>query len=205
MESVARVIVPAGEGRAVRVAAGQRVRVVDVEGAQVGDVFAFAADDVSEHLSASHTRAWTSRLFPAAGEHFVTDRRRPILTLVSDTSPGGHDMLIAACDPQRYTTLGVRGFHRSCADNLRGSLDELGLAVPVTPQPVNVFMRIPVAADGRLSWLSAASRPDDAITFEAAMNCVFVVSACPQDVVGISGDGPTPLAIEILSAPDSKE
>ncbi|GAA3615359.1 urea carboxylase-associated family protein [Nonomuraea rosea] len=192
------VIVPAREGRAVQVRAGQRVRVTDLEGGQVGDVFAFAAQDVNEHLSASHTRAATSRLFPAHGERFVTDRRRPILTLVGDTSPGRHDMLIAACDPERYRALGVAGFHASCADNLARSLAGLGLAVAVTPQPVNVFMRIPVADDGRLSWLTAISRPGDAITFEAAMDCVFVVSACPQELVGINGHEPTPLAIDLL-------
>ncbi|WP_084959551.1 DUF1989 domain-containing protein [Thermoactinospora rubra] len=193
-----RVIVPAAEGRAVKVRAGQRVRVVDLEGGQVGDVFAFAADDVSEHLSASHTRAATSRLFPAIGEPFVTDRRRPILTLAADTSPGEHDMLIAACDPARYRDLGAPG-HASCADNLTASLAKLGLAVPVVPQPVNVFMRIPVADGGRLSWLNSISRPGDAITFEAAMDCLFVVSACPQDLVGINGHKPTPLAIDLLA------
>jgi uncharacterized protein YcgI (DUF1989 family) len=193
-----RVIVPAREGRAVKVRAGQRVRVTDLEGGQVGDVFAFAAQDVNEHLSASHTRAATSRLFPAHGERFVTDRRRPILTLVGDASPGRHDMLIAACDPERYRALGVAGFHASCADNLARSLAGLGLAVAVTPQPVNVFMRIPVAHDGRLSWLTAISRPGDAITFEAAMDCVFVVSACPQELIGINGHEPTPLAIDLL-------
>ncbi|WP_436975814.1 DUF1989 domain-containing protein [Nonomuraea angiospora] len=197
-----RVIVPATEGRAVKVRTGQRVRVTDLEGGQVGDVFAFAADDVNEHLSASHTRAATSRLFPAIGEPFVTDRRRPILTLVEDTSPGWHDMLIAACDPARYRALGVPGFHASCADNLAKSMAGLGLAIPVTPQPVNVFMRIPVADDGRLSWLSSISRPNDAITLEAAMDCVFVVSACPQDLVGINGHEPTPLAIDLLNGQD---
>lgn len=39
----------------------------------VGDVFAFTD---TEHHSASDTRAFTSRLFPAVGEHFVTQRAR---------------------------------------------------------------------------------------------------------------------------------
>jgi uncharacterized protein YcgI (DUF1989 family) len=197
-----RVIVPAGEGRAVKVSTGQRVRVTDLDGGQVGDAFAFAAADANEHLSASHTRAAISRLFPLVGEQFVTDRRRPILTLVADTSPGRHDMLIAACDPARYRALGVPGFHASCADNLGESLSRLGLAAPGIPQPVNVFMRIPVADDGRLSWLSSISRPGDAITFEAAMDCVFVLSACPQDLVGINGHQPTPLAMDLLDSHD---
>ncbi|MFF5264369.1 DUF1989 domain-containing protein [Actinomadura viridis] len=197
MVTIGRTVVPAGEGRAVRVRAGQRVRVVDVEGGQVGDLFAFASDDPREHLSAAHTRSVTSRLFPQMGESFVTDRRRPILALAGDTSPGSHDMLIAACDPARYEALGVPG-HASCARNLELALAGLGLSAAVTPQPVNVFMRIPVEGSGRLRWLPAESRAGDAITFEAAMDCVVVVSACPQDLAGINGDTLTPLAIDVL-------
>nr|WP_216858633.1 urea carboxylase-associated family protein [Actinomadura verrucosospora] len=192
-----RTLVPAGEGRAVRVAAGRRVRVVDLEGGQVGDLFAYAADDPRERLSAAHTRSETSRLFPALGEAFVTDRRRPILTLAGDTSPGSHDMLIAACDPARYAALGVP-VHRSCARNLDLALAELGLEAGTTPQPVNVFMRIPVEEAGRLRWLPAESRAGDSITFEAAMDCVIALSACPQDQVGINNGRPTPLAIDVL-------
>lgn len=197
---IRRVEVPGGAGRAVRVRAGELVRVVDVDGGQVGDVFAFAADTSGEHHSAAHTRAATSRLFPAVGEPFVTDRRRPILTLVADTSPGHHDMLIAACDPQRYAQLGAPG-HRSCATNLREALATVGdpYSGPV-PQPINVFMRIPVAADGTLSWLPAPTAPGDAITFRAELDAVVAVSACPQDLVGINRGTPSPLAVEVLAA-----
>ncbi|MEV0388153.1 urea carboxylase-associated family protein [Nonomuraea sp. NPDC050643] len=202
-----RTVVPAREGRAVRVAAGQLVSVVDLEGGQVGDVFAFvpasagaggSAEGPAEHLSAAHTRGSTNRLFPVVGERFVTDRRRPVLTLVSDTSPGWHDMLIPACDPARYAALGVEGVHASCADNLSRALAGMGLSVPFTPQPVNVFMRIPVEDGGRLRWLPAVGRPGDAITFRADTDCVVVVSACPQDLVEINGGDPTPLAIDVL-------
>jgi uncharacterized protein len=193
-----RVVVPAGAGRAVWVRRGEQVRVIDVEGGQVGDVFAFAADDAREHLSASHTRTSTGRLFPAIGEQFVTNRRRPILTLVSDTSPGVHDMLIAACDPARYRALGVPE-HASCADNLRNTLTQIGLTVDAVPQPVNVFMNIPVGINGELSWLPAVSRPGDAVTFKAEMDCAVVVSACPMDLNSINGERLSPLAVEVVS------
>lgn len=203
MTTEGRTVVPAREGRAVRVAAGQRVSVVDLEGGQVGDVFAFVPAPVGagaapETLSAAHTRGATNRLFPEVGQQFVTDRRRPVLTLVADTSPGWHDMLIPACDPARYAALGA-GAHASCADNLKRALAETGLSVPFTPQPVNVFMRIPVQDDGRLRWLPSASRPGDAITFQAVTDCVVVVSACPQDLVEINGGAPTSLAIDLRS------
>ena len=102
-------VVPAGAGLAVWVRHGEHLRIVDVEGGQVGDLFAFAGADPGEYLSASHTRTSTSRLFPLIGEQFMTNRRRPILTLVADTSPGVHDMLIAACDPEHYRMLGPPG------------------------------------------------------------------------------------------------
>src|SRR5258708_13915549 len=98
-------VVPAGPGLAVWMRHGEHLRIVDVEGAQVGDLFAFAAADPAEYLSASHTRTSTSRLFPRIGEQFMTNQRRPILTLVAHTSPGVHHILIAACDPQRYRML----------------------------------------------------------------------------------------------------
>lgn len=200
-----RIEVPGGTGRAVRVRAGERIRVVDVAGGQVGDVFAFAhvgehpstEHHSTEHHSAAHTRTQTRRLFPAVGEQFVTDRRRPILTLVADTSPGEHDMLIAACDPQRYALLGAPD-HRSCAANLREALAAIGhpYAGP-TPQPINVFMQIPVGADGSLTWLPAPTAAGDAITFRAELDAVVVVSSCPMDIVGINRGGPARLAVEV--------
>ncbi len=198
-----RTIVPARAGRAIRLGRGDRVRVVDLAGGQVGDVFAFADDGsatLTEHLSAAHTRAHTSRVFPATGEDLVTNRRRPILRLVADDSPGRHDLLIAACDRERYDALGAPG-HPSCAQNLADALAELDLesGVPV-PQPVNVFMNVPVAADGTLRWLPALTAPGDSITFEAAIDCVVAVSACPQDLTGINGAEPTALALDHLIA-----
>ncbi|WP_436776219.1 DUF1989 domain-containing protein [Yinghuangia sp. YIM S09857] len=194
--------VPAREGRAVRVAAGQRLQVVDLEGQQVGDLFAFADDGSDEYLSASHTRAHVSRLFPAVGEDFVTNRRRPILRLVEDDSPNRHDMLIAACDAARYAALGAAPDHASCADNMRQALSALGLTAPCVPQPVNVFMDIPVRGNARLDWMSASTEPGDSITFEALMDCVVVVSACPQDLVDINSGQPTPLSLRVSPAPE---
>lgn len=191
-------VIPAGRGLALRVPAGHRFRLVDLEGGQVGDLFAFAATDPDEYLSAAHTRTSVERLFPHIGEPFLTNQRRPILTLTADTSPGAHDMLIAACDPARYDALGAAG-HASCADNLRIALARIGMAARVVPQPVNVFMNIPVRDDGRLSWLPAPSRPGDAVTFSAVMDCVVAVSACPMDLNPINGDRPTSLAVELLA------
>lgn len=193
--------VPAREARAVPVEAGAVVRVVDTYGGQVGDLFAFVRDDPAECLSAAHTRASTNRLFPELGEQLVSNRRRALLTLVEDTSPGRHDMLIPACDPERYRALGAPGWHASCAENLRTAASAAGIDVAVIPQPVNVFMDIPVTTEGELVWNPAPTAPGDSVAFRAERDCLVVVSACPQDLVGINGGRPKPLAIEIEPGP----
>ncbi|GAA3747722.1 urea carboxylase-associated family protein [Salinactinospora qingdaonensis] len=195
------VAVPARQARAVAVTAGECVRVIDTKGRQVGDLFAFTRADPREYLSAAHTRAHVGRLFPAIGEEFVTNHRRPLLTLVDDTSPGRHDMLIAACDPARYRALGVSGWHASCAENLRSAASALGVDIEDTPQPVNLFMNIPVTDTGDLTWDPARTVPGDSVTLRAERDCFVVVSACPQDLIDINSGVPTCLEIEVSAEP----
>jgi uncharacterized protein YcgI (DUF1989 family) len=192
--------VPAREGRAVTVPQGTAFRIVDVEGKQVADLFAFNAADVEEHHSAMHTRAGVSRLFPRVGEGFITNRRRPIMTLERDDTPAVHDMLIAPCDPERYAGLGVKGWHASCRENLEIAMRTLGYDHICHPASINLFMNIPVGGEGELGWEPAPTAPGDSITLRAEMDCIVVVSACPQDIVPINDRNPTPIAIELLDS-----
>lgn len=196
----AMVHIPAREGRAVRIERGRRFRVIDAEGGQVADTWAFVADDPGEHHSAQHTRAYVDRLFPRPGEQFVTNRRRPILTLEEDNTAGIHDMLIAACDPARYEGLGVEGWHASCEENLHQALDALGVEpIPrFAPQPINLFMNTPARADATIEWLPAETNAGDHVVLRAELDIVVAVSACPQDIVAINKRRPSPIEIELL-------
>jgi len=179
--------IPARRGRAARVRRGQRIRVVNTHGTQVVDTWAFAAEDTAEWMSMEASRAYFLKLAPAVGDSFVTNRRRPILTLAEDTSGGAHDILMAACDAERYGLLGVTGYHDNCRDNLHAALKELGLAAPATPSPLNLFMNIPWTADGRLSWGEPVSTPGSYAELQAEMDLVIAFSACPQDILPING------------------
>jgi uncharacterized protein YcgI (DUF1989 family) len=193
-----RIDVPAREGRGVRIATGQRFRVVDVQGRQCVDLFAFCADNVSEFHSAEHTRVHVNRLFPRPGEHFVTNKRRPILRFAEDATPGVHDMLVAACDPSRFAGLGVEGWHASCQENLLNGMAELGHADVEVPQPINLFTNIALGEDGSLDWRPSLTQAGDHVVLEAALECYVVVSSCPQDIVPINDKNPTPIALELL-------
>jgi uncharacterized protein YcgI (DUF1989 family) len=196
----ATIHIPAREGRALRVEAGCRFRVLDVEGGQVADTWALVADDPGEYHSAQHTRACVDRLFPRPGEQFVTNQRRPILTLEEDNTAGIHDMLIAACDPARYEGLGVEGWHASCEENLHHALEALGVEpIPrFAPQPINLFMNTPVRPDGTIEWLPAETNAGEHVVLRAELDIVVAVSACPQDIVAINRRRPSPIEIELL-------
>jgi uncharacterized protein len=192
------VLVPAREARAVTIETGRRFRVVDLEGGQVVDLFAFDAVDPGEYASAEHTRIWVNRLFPGVGEEFVTNRRRPILALEEDHSPGVHDMLCAACDPTRYELLGAKE-HASCQENLKRAMADLGHIGIEIPQPINLFMSVGVEPDGSLTWGPATTKAGDDVVFRTLLDCIVVASACPQDLNEINNYRPSSVGIELLT------
>ena len=181
------VTIPARRGKAARVSAGQRIRVVNTHGTQVVDAWAFSARDASEWMAMEASRAWFMKLAAAVGDTFVTTQRRPILTLVEDTSGCAHDTLMAPCDAARYGLLGVQGYHDNCRDNLHAGLAELGITIPATPPSLNLFMNIPWTADGRLAWGEPVSTAGSCAVFRAEMDLVIAFSACPQDILPING------------------
>jgi uncharacterized protein len=108
-------------------------------------------------------------------------------------------MLVAACDPERYAGLGITGWHASCQENLRDAMRTFGFEKVDVPQPINLFTNIRVLEDGSLDWRPALTHAGDSITLRAEMDCIIVVSACPQDIVPINNKRPTSLVVEILA------
>ncbi|MFC3631204.1 DUF1989 domain-containing protein [Paracoccus angustae] len=180
-------LIPARRGVAARVGKGQIVTVINTHGSQVVDTWAFNADDIAEFMSMEHTRGAMLRLNPQVGDSLRSNRRRPVLTLIEDTSGGVHDTLIAACDQYRYEQLGHTGHHDNCTDNLAAALAELGLTATETPSPLNLFMNIPVHGDQAISFDAPVSTPGSHVSLRAEIDLVIAFSACPQDLVPVNG------------------
>ncbi|MEE9324597.1 MAG: urea carboxylase-associated family protein [Dehalococcoidia bacterium] len=191
--------VPPRAGKAFRVSAGELIKVIDVKGQQAVDFFAFSTQDIKEYLSAEHTRPSIGRLFPRQGEAFYTQKRRPIVALVEDASPGVHDMLFAACNPSRYETLGHKGWHASCEENLINEMKAIGVDGVDVPQPVNLFTNFPVAPDGAIGIKAPPTKPGDHVIFRAEMDVYVCVSACPQDLNDTNAGNPTEIRVEVGS------
>ena len=186
------ITIPARKGKAVRVARGQGVKVINTHGEQVVDTWAFNAGDLDEFMSMEHTRPTLLKIMADVGDAMVTNQRRPILTLEEDTSPGIHDTLMAACDNYRYGLLGCTEYHDNCTDNLYAGMQELGLVPPEVPSPWNLFMNIPVLEGRRLDFCPPVTKPGDYVLLRAEMDCIVAFSACPQDMLPINGVDATP-------------
>jgi uncharacterized protein YcgI (DUF1989 family) len=192
--------IPARSGKALRLRARQSVKVINTHGQQVVDTWAFNAADLGEFMSMEHARVAMGHIIPKVGDRLVTNRRRAILQIVEDTSGGIHDTLIAACNRWRYEQLGCPTYHDNCTDNLAAAMRELGLVAPETPSPLNLFMNIPVRDGDDIEFLPPVGTPGSYVTLQAEMDCIIVLSVCPQDIIPINGVAmiPTEAHFEIL-------
>ena len=163
------------------------VRIINIEGSQVVDAWAFVEPAHSEFLSTEHTRSCLEKLIPGVGDSLYSNLRRPILTITEDTSPGIHDLLLSACDEQRYALLGHQGYHRNCTDNLRQALQDLGHVLPEVPSPFNIFENVSISNTGDLSIEPPLVEAGQHVTLKAEQNIVLALSSCPMDIALTNG------------------
>jgi len=196
---IVRLGVPGGYGRSIDVAKGQYVGVRDIEGGQCGDFWAIDAGDFDHFLSPSHTWVHLGRIQPKVGDELVTNRREPILTMVAD-DVGWHDMLVPACDKQRYEKYYGAVGHRNCHDNFLEAMNRYRWGKRPVPQPFNLFMNTFVEFDGTLHIRDPISQAGDIVLMRAEIAIVVVVSACPMDLNPVGGQGITDLEIFAASS-----
>ena len=189
--------IPARSGKAARVNAGQVVKVINTHGFQVVDFWAFSARDSREFMSMEHTRPIIRKLTPVPGDHLITNQRRNILEVLKDTTPGVHDTTVAACCPERYKQLGVKGYHESCQENLHLALKALRRKPPEVPCPFNLFQNSQYHSKRGLEFKPTVSKAGQYISFKALMDVIVVFSTCPMDVVPINSGSPTEAHFEI--------
>ncbi|MGM4986034.1 MULTISPECIES: DUF1989 domain-containing protein [Rhizobium] len=197
--------VPASHGRGYQMKAGQVAVITNLYGNQVVDTWALGVADAGEFTSMDHTRSVNSSIYFEKGMAVVSNRRRPMMTLIDDSASLRHDTLLCPCNAELYQQLGCDGYHRSCSDNFHEALSEKAEDLPFTPASLNLFMNVPVHADGSLERHAPASKAGDFVALRAEMDLVLVLSACPQDITVINGDDRTPQDVTIRFVTDYPE
>ncbi len=188
--------IPGGHGTAFAIARGQYLEIVDVEGQQVADFVAFAAQDRREWASTSHTRSATLRLSLQLGDVLQSNWRHSMFRIVRD-DVGSHDVITQMCDDRRYRLdYGVEG-HRSCRTNLTEAYAPWGISEWEIPDPFNLFQNAPIHPDRRFGNEIPPGKAGDGIALEVLMDAIVGISSCPQDLNPCNGFNPSPLMARV--------
>ena len=177
---------------------GQRVKVIAVQGKQIGDLFAFVLDSPDESLSPGHTRGKLQSIYPVLGKPFYSNKRNPLLLLKEDTV-GVHDLMAPACDYYSYKELGYED-HPSCQGNLVATLNSFGFTPESLPDPHNLFQNTPVVdLDGRREVRESLAKPGDNVVLQALKDLLVIVTACSVEDGPVNGGKPSDLMLEVYA------
>jgi len=196
---IREILVPGRYAKAFEVKKGQLLQIIDVEGQQVADFFAFNTDNHTEKLSPPHTRTSLLSLSVKVGDIFRSSLRSPMFEVVEDTAKS-IDLLIAACDERRYLVdYGVEN-HRSCVANFEEVLKPYGITRNMFPEPFNIFQSTKIEANGKLIQQPCPTKAGDYMVLKALMNVIGAVSACPMDLNPIGGSKVTDILVRIYES-----
>jgi len=194
------VVVPARAPWLHHVAAGQTLRIVDLEGNQAVDFLLYSAADDAERYSAQDTVAAQGNLFLRKGTVLRSNEGRPMMT-ITETSVDYHDTIGGACSCESNTLR--YGHHtkaeHACVENfLEANLLE-GRGKRDIVSNINFFMNVPVEADGSLGIVDGISAPGLTVDLRAEMDVIVVVSNCPQINNPCNGFNPTPVRMIVTA------
>lgn len=174
----------------------QKLRIIDIEGKQVGDFIAYNSDHVREKLSQSRTRAFPMSLRLKVGDRIYSDKDNPMFTIAEDTC-GVHDLIWQPCSRWVYKNR-FNVDQDGCTELLARALIDFGFPQLDPVDPFNIFMNTEVYPDGRFEIIEPVSRPGDYIEFIAEMNSLCALSTCPNEFAPTNGGKVTPLKVMIF-------
>jgi len=165
-------------GAALRLNAGQVLKVIDPRGTQVSDLVAYAAADPREVISNGRTFDYEETIALTTGHSLWSNRSNVMLRIVEDTV-GRHDFLLTPCSEATFRHFyPEHPVHRGCFGNLAEALAPYGIESDAIPTAFNLFMNVPVAEDGSLKVDPPTSNAGDFIRLRAEMDLIVGLTAC---------------------------
>ena len=195
LRKVNEIVVPPRDAKTFRASQGQFVRIVSVDGPQVGDLNLWNAHDLSERFFSGKTRALHATHVGTGDRLWSTmPHLRPMATISFDTlgwygfdddGAGVHDVIGTRCDPYTNMLLSGRPYDFCCHSNLSRAL-----AAELKQEPravehhvhdvLNVFMCTGFTRDTHQYFMKASPvRPGDYLELFAEIDLLGALSACP--------------------------
>lgn len=197
--AVFRRVVEAGDYFMHRVAAGQTLRILDLEGNQAADTLFYSAADPAERYSAIDTIREQGNVYLTAGTVLMSNECNPMLEIIADTC-GRHDTLGGACATESNT---VRyALEKKCMHACRDSWllavtenDEFGMSKRDITHNINFFMNVPVTPQGGLTFEDGISDAGKYVELKALIDIIVLISNCPQLNNPCNAYNPTPIEV----------
>jgi urea carboxylase-associated protein 1 len=191
-------VVPARAPWTADLAAGERLRIVDLEGNQAVDFLVYDRHDPDLRYDAAATMTAQRNIFLTTGSVLRDGEGGALLTVVDDTV-GRHDTVGGACSCESNT---VRYGHHTkhqhaCVDNFLTALAPYGRGKRDLVSNVNWFMNVPVEPDGALGIVDGLSAPGKHLELRAERDVLVVISNCPQINNPCNGFDPTPVRVVV--------
>lgn len=199
-----RKTVDAGDYFIQTIAAGETVRIIDLQGNQAADTLFYNAHDPSERYSATDTIREQAALYLTTGSMLKTNLNRDLIEIVADTC-GRHDTVGGACSTESNTVrydLEKRCMH-ACRDSWMLAIaehEEYGLAKEDIGHNINFFMNVPVTPDGQLQFADGVSAPGKYVELTAKMDTIVLISNCPQLNNPCNAYNPTAVEVVVWGA-----
>ena len=190
--------IPPQSGAGFRLRRGDVLRVIDPDGEQVSDLFAFRDGEPACSLSSGRTIDYAGKIFLTRGDVLWSNDSRPMFTILED-DVGRHDFLLTPCSQEMFEILyRHRGHHPSCFENLCRAFEPWGIRPEQIATTFNIFMRVDVAPDGAVTVKPPLSRAGDRIALRAEMDLVCALTACSAE--GSNNGTFKPIDFEIVPA-----
>ncbi len=171
-------VIPPRSGTAFRLAPGQTLSVIDLEGVQVADLVAYNSEDVREVISNGRTIDYAETIRLTTGHTLYSNRSNPMLTIVEDRV-GVHDFLLTPCGEGTFRHFYPdQPVHRGCFGNLAEALAPYGIEPETIPVAFNIFMNVPISEDGAVRVEPPLSKAGDFIRLRAEMPLIVGLTAC---------------------------
>jgi uncharacterized protein YcgI (DUF1989 family) len=195
LRKVEEIVVPPRDAKTFRASRGQFIRIVSIDGPQVGDLNLWNAHDLSERFFSGKTRALHATHVGVGDRLWSTmPHLRPMATISHDTlgwygfdADGAsiHDVIGTRCDPYTNMLLSGAPYDFCCHSNLSRALAAELKAEPRAVEHhihdvLNVFMCTGFTADTHQYFMKASPvRPGDFLELFAEIDLLGALSACP--------------------------
>ena len=157
---------------------GQKLKVLDPEGEQVSDLYAFNEKNHNERLSSGRSIDYNESLQFGKGSLLYSSSSNVMFEIVEDTVES-HDFTLTPCSKDTF-----RYFYPDeepvpgCYGNLANAFSEYGIPEHLIDTTFNTFMNVLVDSQGNLAVLPPKSKAGDYTIFEAKMDMIVGLTAC---------------------------